>query len=89
MANKRTLKHAINVICEELLAETVAASLYGNKQNKEDADAVFASIFRLGSDYISRISHVEPGMKPKLYFKHLREDFTKEADEIIEHINNL
>ena len=89
MANKRTLKHAINLICAELFAEAVAASLYGNEKNKENADAVLHSIIRLESNYISRISHVEPGMKASRYFKDLRENFTKEVDEIIDNINNL
>jgi len=89
MANKRSLKHAINLICEELFAEAVAASLYGNDKNKENADALLCSIIRLQNDSISRISHVEPGIKPKLYFKDLREKFASEAGEIADHINNL
>lgn len=89
MANKRTLKRAINLICEELLAEAVAASLYGNDQYKGNADAVFYSIFRLRSNYVSRISHIEPGMKSRVYFKDLREKFAAEVDEIADQINNL
>lgn len=89
MANKRSLKHAINIICAELFAEAVAASLYGNQNNKENAEAVLHSIIRLESNYISRISHVEPGMKASKYFKDLRENFAKEVDEIIDTINNL
>jgi hypothetical protein len=89
MANKRTLKHAINLICDELFAEAVAASLYGNEPHKNNADVVLASIIRLETDYISRISHVEPGVKAKQYFKILRQQFTTEANEIIDQINNL
>ena len=49
MANKRSLKHAIKFICEELFAEAVAASLYGNEPQKEKSNAedVLASIIRL------------------------------------------
>jgi hypothetical protein len=89
MANKRSLKHSINLVCGDLFAEAVAASLYGNGQQKENCEAVFYSIIRLENNYISRISHVEPGMKPKQYFKDLRELFTKEANEIIDQINYL
>ena len=89
MANKRSLKRAINLICEELFAEAIAASLYGNDPNKDNSDAVLFSIIRLQNDSISRVSHVEPGMKPKKYFKDLREKFSAEADEIIDQINNL
>lgn len=91
MANKRSLKHAIKLVCTELFAEAVAASLYGNEPQKEKshADTVLASIVRLESDYIRRISHIEPGMKPKLYFKILRERFANEVDEIVDQINCL
>jgi hypothetical protein len=89
MANKRSLKHIINLICEELFAEAVAASLYGNQPNEENAEAVLSSILRLQSNYICRISHPEPGMEARLYYKDLREKFSIEADEIIDQINNL
>jgi len=89
MANKRTLKRAINSICGELLVETVAASLYGNAPHHGNADAVLFSILQLQANFISRISHVEPGVEPRLYFKDLREKFTSAADEIIGQINYL
>ena len=89
MANKRSLKHSINIVCGEIFAEAVAASLYGNEQHQDNAEAVLHSIIHLESNYISRISHVEPGMKLKQYFKDLREKFSKEANEIIDQINNL
>ena len=91
MANKRSLKHAINLVCEELFAEAVAASLYGNEPHKEKSNAndLLASIIRLEADYISRLSHVEPGMKPKLFFKNLREKFTSEVEEIVDQVNSL
>ena len=89
MANKRSLKPIINLICEELFAEAVAASLYGNQPNEENAEAVLSSILRLQSNYICRISHPEPGMEARLYYKDLREKFSIEADEIIDQINNL
>ncbi len=89
MANKRSLKHVINLICEELFAEAVAASLYGNEQVKDNADALLFSIIRLQSNYINRISHVEPGMKAKQYFKLSLIHICAEAGEIIDQINNL
>jgi hypothetical protein len=89
MANKRTLKHAINLICEELFTEAVAASLYGNDQHQENAEALLFSIIRLQGDYISRVSHVEPGIKAKVYFNDLREKFNAEVGDIIDQINSL
>ena len=88
-ANKRTLKHAINLICDELFAEAVAASLYGNAPQKENSEALLYSIIRMKDDYIMRISHIEPGMKAADYYKILREKFTTDVDELVDQINNL
>ncbi len=87
MANKRSLKRSITIICEEIFAECVAASLYG--QNRESAEALIFSIIKMEDDYIRRISHPEPGMPPRQYYKDLREKFAAEASEIIDHLNNF
>ncbi len=89
MANKRSLKKAINAICEELFAECVAASLYGAEDHEENANALLHSIIRMQSDFICRVSHPEPGMTPSNYFKDLREKFAAQVSEIIDHINTL
>lgn len=89
MANKKSLKHAINIICEELFAEAVAASLYGNEVNNDNAEGLLYAIIKMQSDFVSRVSHPEPGLPPKLYYKKLKEDFTSQASEIIDQINNL
>ncbi len=87
MANKRLLKRTINMICEDLLAECMAASLYGN--NKDNAEALLYSTLKLQYDFICRISHPEPGMPAKQYFKTLRENFVAQADDIIDQLNTL
>jgi len=89
MANKRSLKHAINLVCEELLVECVAATLYGNEKHSDNADALLYTIITVQSDFIRRVSHPEPGMKAHLYFKTLREEFAAQVSEIIDQINNL
>lgn len=89
MANKRSLKKAINAICEELFAECVAASLYGAENHEDNANALLHSIIRMQSDFICRVSHPEPGMTPSNYFKDLREKFAAQVSEIIDHINTL
>ena len=87
MAKKRLLKQTINLISEELFAEGIAASLYG--QNRESAEALIYSSLRMRTDFISRISHPEPGMPAKQYYKKLREDFVAQASDIIDQLNNL
>ncbi len=88
MANKRTLKRSINLICEDLFAECVAASLYGPDNDQDNHEALLFSIIRMHNDYISRISHPEPGIKASYYFKNLREKFSAEVEDILGQINN-
>lgn len=87
MANKRSLKRSITLICEELFAECVAASLYG--QNRDGAEALIYSTIKMQDDFIRRISHPEPGMPAKLYYKDLREKFTAQVGDMVDQINNL
>ena len=89
MANKRSLKRGINLICEELLAECIAASLYGAEAHKDNAEALLFSIIRLQSDFTCRVSHPEPGMPAKSFFKNLRQQFAAQVSEKVDQINNL
>lgn len=89
MAKKRTLKRDINRICAELFAESVASSLYGVSHSTENNEALIFSILKMQRHYLSRVDHVEPGMKPKLYFKDLKEKFNAEVDDIVGQINTL
>ena len=86
MANKRALKRTINLFCEELFAECVAASLYGD--NREGAEALIFSTLKMESDFICRVSHPEPGMPAKQYFNDLRENFVAQASDIIDQLHN-
>ena len=85
MANKRQLKRNINYITSELFAEAMAAAIYSDKANKEEAD----SIILMRGDFIARVSHPEPGMAPKKYFKVLVKDFNNAMSETIDNISNL
>ncbi len=87
MANKRSLKLAIRLICEELFAEAVALSLYGTQIQQERAQALMFSIVKMEDEFIRRISHPEPGMKARLYYKDLREKFSAHASDIMDQLN--
>ncbi len=89
MANKRTLKRSINSICDELCAECIAASLYGNDKQTGNADAVIFSILKTQHHFIARVSHPEPGMRAKAYYHDLRSKFAAEVGELADHINRL
>ena len=89
MANKRDLKRTINYITSELFAECVAASLYSGKNAPEDVDGILSSVVMIHNDFISRVSHPEPGIPQKQYYKNLVAAFNKQASEIIDQICNL
>ena len=89
MANKRNLKRTINYVCGDLFAECVASSLYGSKPENDNVNALLASILSMHNDFTRRVSHPEPGMEPKQFYKALAGDFKKHVEEITDQINNL
>ena len=89
MASKRVMKHQINYICSELFAECIAVALYNKKKEDNNVDAILTSIMVVNNEFIKRVSHPEPGMPPKLYYKDLILGFNKQIDEIIDQISAL
>ncbi len=89
MANKRELKKTINCVCGELFAECIAVSLYGENPNMENMNALLSSIAIIQNDYICKISHPEPGLPQKKFFKHLSASFNEQVSEVFDHIGNV
>ena len=89
MSNKRDLKRTINYVCGDLFTEGIAASLYGENRDNDNTEAILTSILVMHSNYIRRVSHVQPGMPAKVYFKDLKDKFSKEVNEIVDQLNNL
>ena len=89
MANKRDLKKAINYICRDLFSECIATSLYCNKKDSDEVNSILTSIIIMRNNFVRRISHPEPGMKPKVYYKDLKEKFNIESGEIADTIVNM
>ena len=87
MMNKRSLKKAINAVSDQLFANAVAVSLYGSNRNAENDEALINSIITMREDFVSRISHPEPGMKKQAYYKDLRDKFISQAQEIADQIS--
>ena len=87
--NKRELKKSVNYICSELFAECVAASLYSESANKDNINALLTSIITIQNDFVRRISHPEPGMPAKVFYKQLIKDFNNTVSEVIDHIAHL
>ena len=89
MTSKRKLKKEINEICTVLLAECFAKLIDSENCNEENVDSLLKSIMTMNDDDIRRISHPEPGIEKKAYFKDLIGAFNREVDEIIDHITSI
>ena len=80
MASRKALKKGINYIVGELFTECVYISL--------TADKVMTDILDMQDDFVSRISHTEPG-NVKGFYKKLREDFNARVSSILEAMGQL
>lgn len=88
MANKRSLKRDINYVCSELFSEVVAIS-YTTNTSDDDIKALLTSILVIHDDYVRRVSHPEPGLSQRTFYKALVSNFNKQAAEIVDQITNI
>ncbi len=86
---RRELKLVVNYVCEELFAECVAASMYNGTPDPKNVESLLVNIAELRADFVSRISHPEPGLPPKKFFKDLKMSFNEQVSEIVDLICNL
>lgn len=89
MSNKRELKKAIRGICAELFTECANATLYCEPEQRENGEALLTSVLGMTNNYLCRVSHPEPGMSPKKYYKDLIDNFNKEVKGITDQIDTL
>ena len=88
MANKRSLKRNINYVCSELFSEVVAIS-YTTNTSDDNIKALLTSILVIHDDYVRRVSHPEPGLAQRTFYKALVSNFNKQAAEIVDQITNI
>ena len=80
MAKRRELKKNVNYIAGELFSECLI--------NRKKADELMVEIMKMQDEFISRISHTEPG-NVKGFYKKFRSDFNAKVNEIIDAIAKL
>lgn len=88
MASRRELKKNVNYIAGELFSECLINSLYVPGTDKEKADKLMGEVLAMQDEFISRISHTEPG-NVKGFYKKFRSDFNAKVNEIIDAIAKL
>lgn len=88
MASRRELKKNVNYIAGELFSECLVNSMFVPGTDKEKADKLMGEVLAMQDEFISRISHTEPG-NVKGFYKKFRGDFNAKVNEIIDAIAKL
>lgn len=85
---RRLLKKQVNYIAGELFAECVVLTQVVPGIDVQKVDDLMTRILYMQDDFISRISHTQPG-NVKGFYKAFRADFQAQVDAIIDEIGNL
>ncbi|MDO4780616.1 MAG: hypothetical protein Q3992_06280 [Bacteroides sp.] len=88
MASRRDLKKAVNYVAGELFIECMVNCKNLTEEKVKVADSIMGKILALQNEFVSRISHTEPG-NVKGFYKKLKDDFNKQVDEILSQIETL
>ena len=88
MAKRKDLKQFVNEVSSALFAECLAAKLYVKGVNPLLADELLTEILTVQDDFLSRISHTQPG-NVKGFYKQFHEEFDQKVTEIIDAIDKL
>ena len=84
MANRKQLKKSIRKITGELFADCVALSLC-HQADQEKLEQLMQEVMEIHSEYITSISHTEPGAV-KAFYKKLKQEFTEKVNALSERI---
>ncbi|MCD7899260.1 MAG: hypothetical protein LUH22_05110 [Bacteroides sp.] len=88
MASRKQLKKNVNYITGELFAECMINASLASKENQGKVDEILSDILKMQDEFISRISHTEPG-NVKVFYRKFLKDFNQEVDRIIDEIESL
>lgn len=88
MASRRILKKSVNNIASELFAECAIHRMLFPETDKQKIDELMTEVLKMQDEFISRISHTEPG-NVKGFYKKFHSDFDKKINEIIAGLEQL
>ncbi|MGL5262358.1 MAG: hypothetical protein ACRC9P_08240 [Bacteroides sp.] len=88
MASRRILKKSVKSITNELMTDCLILDYLNPEVDSAKIDEILSQIYQLKMEYVSRISHTEPG-NPKKYYRQFREDFSNEITNILADITAL
>lgn len=88
MANRRQLKKNVNYIAGELFTECLIYSTFIPGADKVKADELMTEVLTMQDEFITRISHTEPG-NVKGFYRKFRKDFNAKVNELVDAIEKL
>ncbi len=88
MASRRQLKKNVNYIAGELYYGVSDTQSVCTQTDLAKADDVMMEILKLQEEFVSRISHTQPG-NVKEYYRKFRSDFDARVEDIIQGIDKL
>lgn len=88
MASRRHLKRDISYVIGDIFTECLVYKELVPGTDKDEADKIIADLLKIDNEYITRISHTEPGNAKQFYNK-LIKDFQASMSEVIDKLTKL
>ena len=88
MASRRHLKRDISYVIGDIFTECLVYKELVPGTDKNAAEKLIVDLLRIDNEFITRISHTEPG-KAKEYYRALVKDFQKEISAVIDKLTKL
>lgn len=88
MASRRDLKRDISYVIGDIFTECLIYKELVPGTNQKEAEKLIVDLLRIDNEFITRISHTEPG-NAKQYYHTLVKDFQKEISKVIDKLTKL
>lgn len=88
MASRRDLKRDISYVIGDIFTECLIYKELVPGTDKAAAEKLIVDLLRIDNEFITRISHTEPG-KAKEYYRALIKDFQKEISQVLDKLTKL
>lgn len=88
MASRRDLKKDISYVIGDVFTECLVYKELVPGTNKKEADKIIVDLLKIDNEFITRISHTEPG-NAKQYYRTLIKDFQTSMSSVIDRLVKL
>ena len=88
MASRRDLKRDISYVIGDIFTECLIYKELVPGTDQKEAEKLIVDLLRIDNEFITRISHTEPG-NAKGYYRTLVKDFQKEISAVIDKLTKL